>query len=313
MRIEPIASSLNPAHHPLPRLSGKGGLWVGAFQAMASDCEILMEGVSAEQAAELLRAAAIETWRIEHKFSRYVQGNIVATINQSQGQTIEVDDETADLLDFAAQCHQLSEGLFDIACGVLRRVWRFDGGSQVPDQAQIDQVMQLIGWDKLIWQRPKLTLRPGMELDFGGIGKEYAVDKVIQCLLALRPSASPSRFLVNFGGDLACTGPRLNGDAWRVGVESSEHDARAVATVALSHGAVATSGDSRRFVIYQGERLSHILNPTTGWPVRYAPHAVSVAAPTCLQAGIFTTLAMLQGEDAEAFLDAQNVQYWVQR
>lgn len=303
----------NPANHPQPRLSGKDGLWVGAFQAMASDCEILMEGVSAEQASSLLRAAAVETWRIEHKFSRYVQGNIVANINQSNGQTITVDDETADLLDFAAQCHQLSDGLFDLTCGVLRRIWRFDGGSQIPSEEQIDQTLRLIGWEKISWQRPKLTLKPSMELDFGGIGKEYAVDKVIQCLLTYRPTDCSSSFLVNFGGDLACTGPRLNGKTWRVGVESSEHDARAVATVALSQGAVATSGDSRRFVMYQGERLSHILNPKTGWPIRHAPHAVSVAAPTCLQAGIFTTLAMLQGADAEAFLDAQAVQYWVQR
>jgi len=255
----------------------------------------------------------VEAWRIEHKFSRYVQGNIVAAINQSNGQTIEVDDETADLLDFAAQCHQLSDGLFDITCGVLRRVWRFDGGSQIPDQAQIDQVLQLIGWDRLVWQRPMLTLSSGMELDFGGIGKEYAVDKVLQTLRMHAPADISFSALVNFGGDLACTGSRLNSDAWRVGVESSEHDDRAVATVALNQGAVATSGDSRRFVMYRGERLSHILNPKTGWPIRRAPHAVSVAAPTCLQAGIFTTLAMLQGEDAEAFLDAQGVQYWVQR
>jgi thiamine biosynthesis lipoprotein len=280
---------------------------------MASDCEILMEGVTAVLAESLLRQAAIETWRIERAFSRYVDDNLIARINRAGGKTVVVDEETSGLLDFAAQCYQLSEGLFDITSGVLRRIWRFDGGSRIPSESELSATLSLVGWHRVRWQKPELTLQPDMEIDLGGIGKEYAVDKVIQMLRANCPPGGASSFLVNFGGDLACTGPRLNGETWRVGVESSEHDARAVAQVRLREGAVATSGDSRRFVLVRGERLGHILNPRTGWPVRGAPHAISVAAPTCLQAGIYSTLAILQGEGAEAFLDAQGVGYWVQR
>ena len=79
------------------------------------------------------------------------------------------------------------------------------------------------------------------------------------------------------------------------------------------HGGVATSGDSRRFLLKDGVRYSHILDPLTGWPVAQAPRAVTVVAQSCTQAGMMATLASLQGADAEAFLDAQGLRYWVQR
>ncbi len=313
LRCQPIAPEFNPAAHPIPVLQGAPGMWRGRFKAMASDCEILMEGMDAEVAAHLLRRAAIEAWRIEYKFSRYVTDNLIARINRAARQPVKVDDETADLFDFATQCFELSGGLFDISSGVLRRIWRFDGGSHVPSASAISSTLALIGWHKVAWDRPYLTLLPGMEIDLGGIGKEYAVDKVVQVLRDHRPAWTTTSFLVNFGGDLACTGPRLDGSAWCVGVESSEHNHAAVAQARLATGALATSGDSRRFVRWQGKRLGHILNPLTGWPVENAPHAISVAAPSCLHAGMLSTLAMLQGEQAEAFLAAQGLQFWVQR
>jgi len=303
----------NPSQHPLPELGGSEKLWVGRFQAMASDCDILMEGLDRSQAAHLLFIAASETWRIEYKFSRYREDNIMSEINHSHGKTIRVDDETAALLNFADQCFQLSDGLFDISSGVLRRIWHFDGSDAIPAERQIQAIMRHVGWQKLKWEAPMLTLNSGMELDFGGIGKEYAVDKTVLALRAESANYKPCAFVVNFGGDLACSGPRLNGKAWVIGVESNDHDSAAVATVSLSQGAVATSGDSRRYLMKDGVRYSHILNPLTGTSVFNAPHAISVAAPSCLQAGMYSTLAMLQGDQAEAFLQAQEVQYWIQR
>lgn len=318
-----ISAENNPSGHPVPILTGKKTpdspmLWIGRFQAMACECEILMEGVSAPQASELLAIAACETWRIEHKFSRYLSGNIMDKINHSSGQPVEVDAETADLLDFADQCYQLSDGLFDISSGALRRIWHFDGSDAVPGQEQIQSMMRVIGWQKVIWKRPFINLKPGMELDFGGIGKEYAVDRVVQALrgqIAGVPDNSSkvkSTFVVNFGGDLACSGPRLDGSPWVIGVESSEHDKKAVATVSLSQGGVATSGDSRRYLQKDGIRYSHILNPQTGQAITDAPRAISVAAGSCMQAGMLSTLAMLHGSQAEEFLKAQVLHYWLQ-
>jgi thiamine biosynthesis lipoprotein len=308
----------NPAQHPLPRLNGNRNLWIGSFQAMASDCELLVEGVDEAQALAFLMIAAKETWRIEHKFSRYVTGNIIDRINTSAGKSIQVDVETASLLNFADQCYQLSDGLFDISSGALRKIWRFDGSDAVPNKVQIKQALQQIGWEKVDWQAPCLKLEKGMELDLGGVGKEYAVDRVMLALNAAlehvlkKSSRSSCRFVVNFGGDLACSGPRLDGSPWTIGVESSQRDKTAVATVSLSQGAVATSGDSRRYLLKDGVRYSHILSPLTGEAIIDAPRAISVAAANCMQAGMLSTFAMLQGEHAEEFLEAQEMQYWLQ-
>jgi len=83
-----------------------------------------------------------------------------------------------------------------------------------------------------------------------------------------------------------------------------------VETLALRHGALATSGDVRRSFVHEGVVYGHILHPHTGWPVRDAPRSVTVAAPTCTQAGVLSTLAMLHGPDAEPFLERQEVRYW---
>ncbi|MDA3868673.1 MAG: FAD:protein FMN transferase [Gammaproteobacteria bacterium] len=116
--------------------------------------------------------------------------------------------------------------------------------------------------------------------------------------------------LVNFGGDLATTGERRNGACWSVGRLITGRD-NTVALFKLYRGAIATSGDAHRYLLKNGVRYSHVLNPQTGWSVPDAPHTVSVAAPTCIEAGMMSTLAMLQGEQAQAFLQLQEVDYWL--
>jgi FAD:protein FMN transferase len=283
--------------------------WTGRFVAMACPCEVLIEHTPEEQAREIVAAVARCAWRIEKKFSRYRGDSVVHAINTSVGRPMEVDDETARLLDFAATLTRLSEGRFDITSGVLRRVWTFDGGSHLPTQKQIDNLMQLVGWSKVCWQRPILSLSPGMELDFGGIGKEYAVDAAAELADRLAPGLS---CLINLGGDVAVRNARADGAAWRVGVETVHHAGSAAGVIQLHQGALATSGDSRRFVLRDGHRYSHILDARTGWPVRDAPRSITVAADTCSQAGSLTTLAMLEGAGARRFLEASGNRYWVQ-
>jgi thiamine biosynthesis lipoprotein len=276
---------------------------------MACPCEVLMEAVPEALAQRILEAVAECAWRIEQKFSRYRNDSIVHRINQSDGCAIAVDDETANLLDFAATLTQLSEGRFDITSGVLRKAWTFDGGNSVPSQEQIATLLAFVGWQKVEWSRPILKLRPGMQLDFGGIGKEYAVDAAVSLAESIAPGLS---CLVNFGGDVAARNARHDDQPWRVGIESSDRSGTATRVVQLLRGGLATSGDSRRFVFRDGHRYSHILDARTGWPVRKAPRSVTVAADTCTQAGTLTTLSMLQGEGAERLLKSSGMQYWLQ-
>jgi len=283
--------------------------WVGRFVAMASPCEVLIDHAPGELAQQILDAISSEAWRIERKYSRYRTDSVVNRINESAGQEMVVDDECANLLDFAATLTRLSEGAFDITSGVLRKAWTFDGGDRVPSQQQLDELLQAVGWHRIEWQRPLLKLRAGMQIDFGGIGKEYAVDSAADLVENIAPGLS---CLINFGGDVAVRHPRQDSKPWRVGIESSTRIGAAARVVQLSRGALATSGDSRRFVFRAGQRYSHILDARTGWPVRNAPHSITVAADSCTQAGTLTTLAMLKGRDAEVLLKASGVQYWLQ-
>lgn len=275
---------------------------------MGSPCELLTEAASAKDAEELTALVATEAWRIEDKFSRYLGGNIIAEINSANGRPIEVDEETAQLLDFAATLHQLSDGAFDITSGVLRRAWTFDGGDRIPADETVTELLHLVGWKRCEWQAPVLQLPQNMEIDLGGIGKEYAVDRAV---LELRASADIP-CLVNFGGDLAITGPPQLRNAWSIGIEGIELDA-ADKLIELRQGAIATSGDARRFLRRNGIRYGHVIDPRTGWPVSDAASSITVAADTCTQAGTLATLAMLRGRDAERFLDGQAEQYWCRR
>lgn len=280
--------------------------WRGRFEAMASPCELLVEGVDESLARVLTTLAREEALRIEARYSRYRADSIVSRIHAARGAPVELDDETAQLIDCAAQCHALSGGLFDITSGVLRGAWRFDGSVTLPAPALIATLLQRVGWDRVRWQRPWLTLPEGMEIDLGGIGKEYAVDRA----LALLRARSDAPMLLNFGGDLAVSGPCRGGTAWQVGVERPGAPAEAALVLELSAGALATSGDARRCLVVDGVRYGHVLDPRTGWPVRGAPRSVTVAASTCSEAGLLATLALLQGAGARAWLQRQDVPQW---
>ncbi len=286
-----------------PTLERDGLLWRGRFSAMASPCECLVRGVSEAQARQLTACVAEEAWRIEHKYSRYRDDNLMAAINAGDRRWVSLDDETLRLLDFADQCWQLSEGAFDITSGVLRRAWRFDGSDQIPAPEQVDALLPLVGWNKVERQGEQLRLQEGMELDLGGIGKEYAVDSAFQ----LAGGLTEADLLVNFGGDLV---GRSTTSPWQVGMEGTARPMEG--QLQFTTGALATSGDSRRFLLRDGIRYSHVLDPRSGWPVADAPRAVTVFGQQCTQAGLLSTLALLQGKHAEDLLRDAGVQYWIQ-
>lgn len=279
------------------------------FTAMASPCEVQIESHDRYLAVHLGKIAEREARRIERKFSRYRDDSALSRINAAAGSAVPVDGETALLLDYAANCFALSEGRFDVTSGVLRRLWKFDGSDRLPAREDVDQLTRSIGWDRVSWRNPVIELPPGMEIDFGGFGKEYAVDRALHCIR--QESLAPA--LVNFGGDLCVSGLRRGGQRWRVMIEPVDSTEAGPAWLEVADGAITTSGDARRFLLKDGVRYSHILDPRTGWPVTGAPRAITVAAPSCMEAGIVSTLAMLHGADAEAFLKAEKAQAWVIR
>ncbi len=281
--------------------------YVARFYAMASPCDCLIETENEESAKQIAQLAANEAWRIEHKYSRYKSNNYFAHINSSNGNPVAIDDETFQLLTFAAQCYQVSEGMFDLTSGVLRNVWHFKQASRFPDKQDIEKLLPFIGWENISFTKDSITIPPHMEIDFGGIGKEYAVDRAANIIAEAYPATS---VVVNFGGDLRVTSAPKSRPQWNIGVDSQLPGIER--SIFISVGAVCTSGSTERYIIHNGKRYSHILNPKTGYPVQDSPKTVTIIADHCLQAGMMATLAMLQGSQAESFLTDQNVKYFCQ-
>ena len=273
---------------------------------MGTACRIHVVGERETLATRAAQAAIAEVRRIETKYSRYLPDSIVSRINACAGSTqaVEVDDETAHLLDFAAQVHAASDGLFDITTGVLRQAWDFRS-TRPPSAAQIAAALAHIGWGRVDWQRPCVRLaQAGMEIDFGGFGKEYAADRAATVLA----DAGVRAALVNLGGDMRALGPRPDGQPWRVGIAHPREAGALIASIELAQGALATSGDYERFFEHEGRRYCHILDPRSGWPVQHW-RSVSVISPACVAAGAMATIAMLKGADALEFLRSQGVEF----
>lgn len=287
-------------------MNTKPTLQTYTFRAMASPCELRIETHEAALVNRLGRIVKAEARRIETKYSRYRDDSILSKINRANGRAVKVDAETASLLDYAQHCYVLSGKKFDITSGILRRVWKFDGSSNVPSKNDAQRLLPLIGWDKVSWEDPYLTLIKGMEIDFGGLGKEYAVDRA---LLAVHEETDLP-VLVNFGGDLRVSGPLRGETPWQITLQSVDDHNKREGVLAVTQGALATSGDAQRFLLKDGVRYSHILDPHTGWPVHNPPRSITVSAATCMEAGILSTLAMLKGDGAEDFLASEGLRAW---
>jgi thiamine biosynthesis lipoprotein len=263
---------------------------------MGTLCEVQLYSSGAQKAAD---AVIRDVARLEAKYSRYIESSCLSGINRvaAAGGVITVDDETAHLLDYADTCYRQSAGLFDISSGVLRRVWDFRSGV-LPSQDAITRILAYVGWQRLVWRNPVLEFRqPGMELDFGGVVKEYAADRAATICL----EHDVMHGLVNLGGDIRIVGPQPDGSPWRIGISDPENPLEPVRTLELYRGALASSGDYARCMTINGKRYGHVLNPLTGWPVS-SMAAVSVLADFCVVAGSASTIGMLKEADGPAWL-----------
>jgi thiamine biosynthesis lipoprotein len=256
------------------------------FSTMGCPCALHVEDVSDDVAQRALAVVLAEVDRLDRKYSHYRDDSLLATLQRST-EAVDVDDETANLFDFAAELNRQSDGLFDITAGKLTRLW--DG--RKPKQSEIDAALRVTGWHRIAWDRPALRVTTrNMHLDFGGLVKEYAADR---CAELCRESGVRAG-VVDLGGDLALIGPHSNGEPWIVGIKAPRVPGKASASIALPRGGLATSGDYERALIIDGKRYSHIVDPRTGWPIESFA-SVSVVADSCLVAGSASTLAMLLG------------------
>ncbi len=272
---------------------------------MASRCEIRLAAASGAEARALAGPALEEVRRIEAAFSRYRPDSIVSRINAAAGrEAVACDAETVALLNYADALYRSSGGRFDITSGVLRKAWDFRLGG-VPARETLERLLPLVGWERV--QRDGDSVRlplAGMELDFGGFGKEYAADRAAELLAA----QGARHGYVNLGGDMRFLGPQPDGEAWQIGIQHPRRQRETVASVPFSRGALATSGDYERYFEANGRRYCHILDARSGMPVCYW-RSVSVTAPLAITAGSCSTTAMLMERDGLDFLEQSGLSY----
>lgn len=266
---------------------------------MGSPCELKLSGDSAlcrRVAADCQREAG----RFETRYSRFTTDSITAQINAGAGgAVVPIDAECRAILEYAGVCWSLSDGLFDITSGVLRRVWTKDR-LQLPAPDELRPILALIDWQKVELSEAGVRLgMPGMEIDLGGVVKEYAADALAQRI----GLAGIDSGVVNLGGDIFCVGTNPEGLPWRIGIKNPDGPG-AIAQVGIANAGLATSGGYERYFEIGGKRVSHLLNPATGMPVESLA-SVSVIADQSVVAGSIATIALLKGQaDGLAWLRA---------
>ena len=267
-----------------------------AFQAMGTTCRITFQARSPGAARAFQRQALSWLAGFEARYSRFLPDSLISTINAAAGRSwVETDAELASMFALCDWFHWMTRGIFDPTTLPLARLWDYHHQPRtLPGPHDIQQALAQTGWKKVQRDSGKVFLpEEGMALDLGGIGKEYAVDRVAE----MAKAAGLVNFMVDFGQDLRTHGEPPEGGPWRIGLEHPSDPGRCWGGVAVTDRGVASSGTYQRFFEVDGTRYSHILDPRTGWPVRSGVDCVSVIAPTCTEAGILSTAALILGPD----------------
>ena len=265
-----------------------------SFQAMNTICRVHFRTTS-ETLARRLQEEVLQwvSW-FEARYSRFIPDSLIGQINAAAGKHwIDVDPETDALFNLCQEMIFFTRGVFDPTALPLIRLWNWKANPPViPDAAQVRAAQELVGWRK-IQRRPGAIFLPreGMCVDLGGIGKEYAVDRV----LTMVSQSGVEGTLVDFGADVRVHGLSPEKSAWHIGLEDPKNPGKVWTGVAVTNLAVATSGDYLRHFIHGGRRYGHIIDPRSGYPVDNGILAVSVIAPHCTVAGILSTSVFVLG------------------
>ena len=284
-----IASTPAP---PLP--ADVHGIRHLAFKALGTHCSIKFR-LTDERAALVFAAEALG-WigKFEAKFSRFQPTSLVSRINAAAGgEWVAVDDEMEHLLRLADDLHRRTDGILDPTLLPLLRVWDWKQVHlKLPQASEVQAALALTGWQKVQRRAGAVRLpEAGMGLDFGGFGKEYAVDYLAK--IARQHGLTDA--LIDLGRDLFALGGNGRHPFWHVGIEDGCKPGECWGGLAVSDRAVSASGDYARHFTHDGIRYGHILDPRTGWPVSNGMRAVTVIAPSCLEAGVYSTAVFVLG------------------
>lgn len=249
------------------------------FRAMGSGFAITAIHEDTVLADAALLKAKTEINRIEKLISSWDPNSETSQINKNAGiQPIKVSQELFNLVERSIKISELTAGAFDISYASMDRIWKFDGSmTRKPDANSIQASVLKVNYKNIILNKEQKTVflkEKGMKIGFGAIGKGYAADKAKSLLLKM----GIKNGMVNAGGDLIAWGKPVDAPNWRVGIASPKEHDQIIGWLATNAAAIVTSGDYEKFVIFDGVRYAHIINPKTGYPTT-GVKSVTIVSP----------------------------------
>lgn len=237
-----------------------------------------------------------EIVRIENLISDWKPDSQVSQINQNAGiKPIKVDREVIELTKRAIQFSEITDGAFDISFAAMDKIWKFDGSmEQLPSQSEIQKAIAKIGYQNIVINEENSTIflkLPGMKIGFGSIGKGYGAQKAKDFIQNLGINAG----IIDASGDMTIWGNQPDNSPWKIGVVNPFKRYKTADILAIKNGAVTTSGDYEKFILIDGKRYSHIINPKTGMPSTGLT-SVTVIGPNAETANGFSTSIMVLGQ-----------------
>ncbi|MBL0738697.1 FAD:protein FMN transferase [Flavobacterium sp. GN10] len=237
-----------------------------------------------------------EITRIENLISDWKPTSQVSEVNQNAGiKPIKVDREVFELTKRAIQFSEITNGGFDISFAAMDRIWKFDGSmTEMPSAEAIKKSVEKVGYKNIILDSTESTIflkLKGMKIGFGALGEGYATDKCRAMMITKDVQAG----IINGSGDMSTWGKQPNGKDWKIGITNPFKPEKILAAIPLKGGAVTTSGSYEKFVVFNGKRYSHIINPATGYPAT-GLCSVTVFGPNAETANGLSTSLMVLGQ-----------------
>lgn len=281
---------------PLGGRSSEALLLERTLDAMGSTYSVSLYGEDSGRLEAAAEAAFEEVRRLDRMLSNYKRASEWSRVNQeASAGAVKVSAELFRLLAACREYSRESDGTFDITVGPLMKVWGFYKGSgHLPHRAEIRGALTKIGWQKLILDPDVQTVHfqvDGMEIDPGGIGKGYAVDRIV----AILKEQGVRSALINAGGSsIYALGTPPNESGWKIKLRHPRHPESSVAEIVLRDESMSTSGSYEKFFRAEGRIYSHIMDPRTGFPAQ-GVLSVSVVAPRTLDSEAWTKPFFIQG------------------
>ena len=256
---------------------------------------VARDSISAERNIDTVIA---EVTRIEYLISDWKPQTQVSQVNANAGiRPVKVDKEVFELTKRALHLSRITGGAFDISFAAMDRIWKFDGSmTAMPTPEAIERSVEKVGYKNIVLDSVNSTIflrLKGMKIGFGALGEGYAADRCRELMIARGVKAG----IVNGSGDMSTWGKQPNGNDWTIGVTNPFKEDTIIAVVPLWQGSVVTSGSYEKFVVFNGKRYAHIINPATGYPAT-GLCSVTIFGPSAEQANGFSTSMMVLGKDA---------------